>query len=74
MKTDKESKIFVPYTNLTYFKVTDKNTTNQIEQHLKTQLEFSSKLSGNVSVERKKFFNSMYQKIENSKLKISLIE
>lgn len=72
MKSDTDRKVFVPYTNLTYFKVTDENTTNQIEQHLKTQLEFSNNLSGKASVERKKFFNSMYQKIETRKIKLSI--
>jgi hypothetical protein len=72
MKTDLEDKVFVPYTNLTYFKVTDKNTTNQIEQHLKKQLEFSNNLSGEAAVERKKFFNSMYQKVEKLKSKFDI--
>ncbi|MEE9408179.1 MAG: hypothetical protein V3V28_08900 [Polaribacter sp.] len=71
MKSDTEKKVFVPFTNLTYFKVIDKNTTNQIEQHLKTQLEFSTNLTGESSVERNKFFNSMYQKIEKRKLKLN---
>ncbi|WP_343328999.1 helix-turn-helix domain-containing protein [Polaribacter staleyi] len=70
MKTDTHKKVFVPYTNLSYFKVSDENTTNQIEQHLKIQLEFSNNLSGDAAVERKKFFNILYQKVENRKIKI----
>lgn len=72
MQTDRENIVFVPFTNLTYFKVTDKNTTDQIEQHLKTQLEFSNNLSGKAAVERNKFFNAIYQKIENRKLLLSI--
>lgn len=72
MQTDRENIVFVPFTNLTYFKVTDKGTTDQIVQHLKTQLEFSNNLSGNAAVERNKFFNAMYQKIENRKLILSI--
>ncbi|QOD59480.1 hypothetical protein H9I45_08860 [Polaribacter haliotis] len=71
MKSDSEKKVFVPYTNLTYFKVVDEETTSQIEQHLKKQLQFSTNISGEASVERKKFFNSMYQKIEKRKLKLN---
>jgi hypothetical protein len=72
MKSDAESTVFVPYTNLTYFKVIDKNTTSQIEAYLKAQLDFSNNLSGTVSMERRRFFNSMNQKIDNKILKISL--
>ena len=72
MQTDRENIVFVPFTNLTYFKVTDKITTDQIEQHLKTQLEFSNNLSGKAAVERNKFFNAIYQKIENRKLLLSI--
>ena len=72
IQTDIENVAFVPFTNLTYFKVTDKSTTDQIEQHLKTQLEFSNNLSGNAAVDRNKFFNTMYQKIENRKLILSI--
>lgn len=72
MKTDVEKTIFVPYTNLTYFKIIDKNTTNQIEQYLKTQIEFSNNLTGEASVERNKFFNAMHQKIDTKILKLIL--
>ena len=72
IQTDSENIVFVPFTNLTYFKVTDKSTTDQIEHHLKTQLEFSNNLSGNAAVDRNKFFNTMYQKIENRKLLLSI--
>lgn len=70
MSSNTNKKVFVPYTNLSYFKIDDENTTNQIEQHLKTQIEFSNNLSGNAAVERKKFFNILYQKVENRKIKI----
>jgi hypothetical protein len=72
MKSDVESTVFVPYTNLTYFKVIDKNTTNQIEAYLNGQLDFSNNLSGTVSMERRRFFNAMNQKIDNRILKIFL--
>ena len=72
MQTGNENIVFIPFTNLTYFKVTDKVTTDHIGQHLKTQLEFSNNLSGNAAVDRNKFFNTMYQKIENRKLLLSI--
>ncbi|WP_158838943.1 hypothetical protein [Polaribacter sp. L3A8] len=72
MESDTNKKVFVPYTNLSYFKISDENTTNQIQKHLKTQIEFSNNLSGDAAVERKKFFNVLYQKIENRKTKILL--
>lgn len=71
MKSETHKTVFVPYTNLSYFKITDENTANQIEKYLKTQLEYSNNLSGDASVDRKKFFSMMYQKIENRKIKIS---
>ncbi|PQJ76469.1 hypothetical protein [Polaribacter glomeratus] len=72
MKSDTEKKVFVPYTNLTYFKVIDKNTTNQIEEYIKRQIEFSTSLSGEASFERSKFFNAMNQKIDQKMLKLLL--
>lgn len=72
MRSDSESTVFVPYTNLTYFKVIDKNTTNQIEEYVKRQIEFSSSLSGQASLERSKFFNAMNQKIESKIVKLLL--
>jgi septin family protein len=62
----------VPYTNLTYFKVIDKNTTNQIEEYIKNQIEFSTRLCGEASFERSKFFNTMNQKIDYKMLKLLL--
>lgn len=70
MKTDTEKTAFTPYTNLTYFKVTDENTTNHIEQHLNNKLIYSKNISGEASVERKKFFNTIYQKIDKLKAQI----
>ena len=72
MKSETEKIVLVPYTNLTYFKVIDKNTTNQIEEYLKRQIEFSSSLSGEASIERSKFFNAMNQKIDGKILKLLL--
>ncbi|WP_439129852.1 hypothetical protein [Polaribacter sp.] len=70
MKTDTEKTAFTPYTNLTYFKVTDKNTTDHIEHHLNNKLIYSKNISGEASVERKKFFNKIYQKIDQLKTQI----
>lgn len=70
MKTDSEATVFVPYTNLTYFKVMDQNTTNQIEEYIQRQIEFSKSLSGEASFERSKFFYTMNQKIDAKILKL----
>ena len=72
IQTDIDSTVFVPFTNLTYFKVTDKATTDQIEQHLKTQLEYSNNLSGDAALDRNIFFNKMSQKIEDRKQLLSI--
>jgi hypothetical protein len=72
MKSGIKKAVFVPYTNLTYFKITDKNTTTQIEEYIKRQIEFSNNLTGEASIKRRKFFNSMYQKVEKRKLKLFL--
>jgi hypothetical protein len=72
MKSDIEKAVFVPYTNLTYFKITDKNTTTQIEEFIKMQIELSNNLTGEASLKRRKFFNSMYRKVEKRKLKLFL--
>ena len=68
----KESIVYVPYTHLTYFKVLDNDTNLQLQNYLKTQIEFSTDLTGDASVERRKFFNAMYQKIENRMFKLLL--
>jgi hypothetical protein len=72
MKTDYGEKVFLPYTNLKYLIISDKNTSKEIKHHIKTQLEFSNNLSGESTVSRKKFFNEMYQKVEKLKLKLLL--
>ena len=70
MITDTEKTAFTPYTNLTYFKVTDENTTDHIEHHLNNKLIYSKNISGEASVERKKFFNTIYRKIDQLKTQI----
>lgn len=72
MKTDYGEKVYLPYTNLKYLIISDKNTSKEIKHHINTQLEFSNNLSGESKISRKKFFNEMYQKVEKLKLKLLL--
>lgn len=71
-KSEKQKVFFVPYTDLSHFRIDDEITNEEADYFFKKQLQFSKKLSGDGSVERKMFFNSMYDKIQQLKDQIEV--
>lgn len=63
-KSQKIKTLMIPYTSLSYLRIDDEQTCKEIEEHFDKKLKFSKKISGDAEVERKLFFTSMYEKIE----------
>jgi hypothetical protein len=63
-KSQKMKTLLIPYTSLSYLRIDDEETCEEIDVHFDKKLKFSKKISGDAEVERKLFFTSMYEKIE----------
>lgn len=63
-KSRKIKTLMIPYTSLSYLRIDDEQTCEEIDEHFDKKLKFSKKISGDAEVERKLFFTSMYEKIE----------
>ena len=72
MKGEKEQKFFVPYTTLSYIKIADSKTCEEMIRYFKKQLEFSKHLSGDSAIERTIFFNDLYKRIDKLRSIIQL--
>lgn len=72
MRGEKEQKLFVPYTTLSYIKISDAETCEEVERYFRKQLQFSKQLSGDSEVERTIFFNALYKRIYNLRELIQL--
>ena len=72
MQGEKEQKFFVPYTTLSYIKIADSETCEEMIRYLKKQLQFSKQLSGDSAIERTIFFNTLYQRIDKLRELIQL--
>ncbi|QNM84789.1 hypothetical protein H9W90_11350 [Polaribacter pectinis] len=68
----KQKKLFIPFTTLSYLKISDEDTCNTIEKYFLKQLQFSKQLSGNAEIERTIFFNTLYERINMLKKQIEL--
>lgn len=64
MQGEKEQKFFVPYTTLSYIKIADAETCDEMIRYFKKQLQFSKQLSGDSGIERTIFFTTLYQRID----------
>jgi hypothetical protein len=63
-KSQKIKTLLIPYTSLSYLRIDDEDTCKEIEEHFDKKLKFSKRISGDAEVERKLFFTSMYEKID----------
>lgn len=63
-KSQKIKTLLIPYTSLSYLRIDDEATCEEIDEHFNKKLKFSKRISGDAEVERKLFFTSMYEKIE----------
>ncbi|CAL2104016.1 Helix-turn-helix transcriptional regulator [Tenacibaculum sp. 190130A14a] len=71
-KSKSKKTLFIHYTNLSHFRVEEELTSNEADYFFKKQLQFSKKVSGNAEVERKLFFNRMYDKVQKLKDQIEV--
>lgn len=72
LRAEKQKKLYIPFTSLSYLKVSDKATCETIEKYFLRQLHFSKLLSGNAGVERTIFFNSLYERISRLERQVEL--
>lgn len=71
-RSEKLKTLIVPYTALSYLRIDDDKTCEEIENYFKKQLQFSKKISGDAEIERQLFFTSMYEKIDQLKKQIEV--
>lgn len=64
VKTPVIKTLFVPYTILSYYKTSDTQTLDQVDQHLRRQMRNSKLLSTAGKKEQRIFFSKMYKKID----------
>jgi hypothetical protein len=64
VKTPSIKTLFVPYTVLSYYKTSEKETLTQVDAHLQRQMRNSKLLSTAGKKEQRIFFNKMYKKID----------
>jgi len=64
VKTPIIKTLFVAYTILSYYKTTDTETLEQVDEHLKRQMRNSKLLSTAGKKEQRLFFNKMHKKID----------
>ena len=72
LRSEKTNALLVPYTSLSHIRIEDEKTCEEIETYFKKQLQFSKKISGSAEVDRRMFFTSMYDKIEQLKHQIEI--
>lgn len=71
-KSKRKKGLLFPYGSLSHMKIQDDDVCNEVDKYLERQLKFAKKISGDTNeVNRKLFFTTMYDKIEELKLKIS---
>lgn len=64
VKTPVVKTLFVAYTILSYYKTSDTQTLEQVDEHLKRQMRNSKLLSTAGKKEQRMFFNKMHKKID----------
>lgn len=64
MRSKKMKTLLVTYTSLSHIRIEDEKTCAEIESYFKKQLQYSKRISGSSEVDRKMFFTSMLDKIE----------
>ncbi|CAL2104173.1 conserved protein of unknown function [Tenacibaculum sp. 190130A14a] len=63
-KSDNTKGLLIPYGPLSFFKVDDDKTCDEVSMHFEDRTKLSKKISGNSEVERKLFFSRLYLKIK----------
>ncbi len=70
-KTEGRKSVLIPYSSLSHMKIENESICNEIDIHLKKQMQFAKKISGDSEeVDRRVFVTTMYEKIEQLKAEI----
>lgn len=78
-KNEKKKGLLMPYSSFSHIKIEDSNICDEVDVYLQKQLQLAKKISGEAEIDRKVFFTTMYDKIEqlrseiNSKILISFL-
>jgi len=71
-RSEKLKTLVVPYTAMSYLRIDDPKTCNEVSAYFSKQLKYSKKICGTAEVGRQLFFTSMYEKIDQLKQQIKV--
>ena len=78
-KNEVKKGVLIPYGSFSHIKIEDSNICDEMDSYLQKQLQLAKKISGETEIDRKVFFTTMYEKIDqlrneiNSKVLISFL-
>ena len=78
-KNEFKKGILMPYSSFSHIKIEDANICDEMDIFLQKQVQLAKKISGEAEIDRKVFFTTMYEKIDqlrneiNSKVLISFL-
>lgn len=78
-KNEHKKGLLMPYGSFSHIKIEDANICDEMDVYLQKQLQLAKKISGEAEMDRKVFFTTMYEKIDqlrheiNSKILISFL-
>ncbi|CAM1361025.1 hypothetical protein [Tenacibaculum xiamenense] len=78
-KNEIKKGVLMPYGSFSHIKIEDSNICDEMDLYLQKQLQLAKKISGETEIDRKVFFTTMYEKIDqlrneiNSKILISFL-
>ena len=70
LKSYSKNVVLMPYSSLSYVRLLDKNTCNEVDEYFDKTIRWSSKILGNVEINSNLFFSAMYERIEGLKKEI----
>jgi hypothetical protein len=71
-RSEKLKTLVVPYTALSYLRIDDPKTCNEVAEYFSKQLKYSKKICGTAEVGRQLFFTNMYGKIDQLKKQVEV--
>ncbi len=69
-KNEFKKGILMPYGSFSHIKIEDSIICNEMDSYLQKQLQFAKKISSETEIDRKVFFTTMYEKIDQLKNEI----
>ena len=71
-RSEKLKTLVVPYTAMSYLRIDDPKTCNEVAAYFSKQLKYSKKICGTAEVGRQLFFTKMYEKIDQLKKQVEV--